>query len=295
MWFLLSLIALSMLVLRRSTEKSITGHIPASSMAWLQQLIALPFMLLLLPLATIYNPFDLSLNFYLIVLVYSLFGAVDVILYFKAIEVGDISIISPLLTLAIVSSFIGTYIILGQQLSLFGAIGSGAILLGAFLTAKPRKQKSTTALNNRLAIGLILIIVVLRGIYSPLEVIGLRDTNAIYFNMATSLTCVPIIMFIMYIRGRRKNSPAFNKELFIKAKFHKLGLLFIGLTYTINMTCSYAAKMLADNAAYVTTIKSAQVLPMALVGVFLFKEKIIPRQWLGLGFILVGLAFFALA
>jgi drug/metabolite transporter (DMT)-like permease len=149
--------------------------------------------------------------------------------------------------------------------------------------------------SNGLAITLVLIIVVLRGFYSPFEVIALRETNAIYFNFATSLMSVPVIMLIMYVRGKRQKMSLISRDLLASVNKHKLLLILIGLTYTINLTCTFAGKLLAHDAAYVTTIKSAQVLPMAIVGMVLFKEKIIPRQWTGLGFIIAGLAMFVFA
>jgi drug/metabolite transporter (DMT)-like permease len=37
------------------------------------------------------------------------------------------------------------------------------------------------------------------------------------------------------------------------------------------------------------------VLPMMILGVFLFKEKVSLRQWIGLGIIMIGLLFFSQA
>jgi drug/metabolite transporter (DMT)-like permease len=295
MWFPLALTGMFMLVLRRSTEKRLTGPIPAGSMAWLQQLAAMPFMLALLPFATFYMPNQLSLVFYAVVILYVLVTSLDVILYFKAIEVGDISVISPLISLGIVTSLIGTYFILGQVPTFAGIIGSLCIIVGAYFASHKPASHISSALNNRLAIILVLIIVMLRGIYSPAEVIAIRLTNPIYFNFVTSLLSIPVIMFVMWLRGRATGRPLFSQKLLETAKIHRLGLLFIGLTYTINLTATYTAKLISPNAAYVTTIKGAQVLPMVLVGMLFFREKIHRGQWFGLALILTGLACFLVA
>ena len=253
------------------------------------------FLILLLPFAAFYNPADLSLQFYIVTIIYVVCCSLDLLLYFKALEVGDISIISPMLTLAIVTNLIGTYFILGQHPSLPGLVGAGLILAGAYLAANIRSRASKTATNNTLAIILVLILVVMRGLYSPMEVFALRETNPIYFNFITSLLCAPLVLPIMYSLNKWRRQKTFSLKLSKQVKNFSWALIFIGATYTINLTATYAAKLIADNAAYVTTIKSAQLLPMVLIGVFFYKEKIIAKQWVGLSAILAGLIFFAFA
>jgi drug/metabolite transporter (DMT)-like permease len=295
MWFALALTAMLMLVLRRSTETRLTGPISAGSMAWMQQLVALPFMALLLPFATFYAPWDLSPIVWIIVLFYAVVTSVDAILYFKAIGVGDVSVVAPLLSLAIVTSLIGTYFILGQIPTFPGILGSVCIMIGAYLASRKPVSYISKATNNRLAITLVLVLVVLRGVYSPVEVIALRETGPIYFNFITSLLGIPVIMFAMYLRGRSTGHTLISKEFLAAANRHRLALIFIGITYTINLTATYAGKLIAPNAAYVTTIKGASVLPMVLVGMWFFQEKVYRAQWFGLALLLTGLACFLVA
>lgn len=298
MWFPLALTAMLMLVVRRSTEKTLADKIPATSMAWLQQFVALPFILLafLLPAAVFLNPLELSQQFYTVLVIYAVLSAVDVILYFKAISLGDISVVASTMSLTVVSSLIGAYFILDQTPSAMGIAGSACILVGAYLATK--RPPSADALNtaaNKLALVLILAVVALRGVYGPMEVIGINASNPYYFNLATSLVAVPIIMLVMYLRGRHTGKPAFSKSLLTAVNTHRIGLLIIGVTYTINLTCTFAAKVMAENAGYIPTVKSASVLPVMILGVLLFREKVRKRQWLGLGIILVGLALFSQA
>ncbi len=267
-------------------------------MAWLQQFVALPFILLamFLPMATFFNPLELSEQFYLVLISYALFGAIDAILYFKAISMGDISAIAAVMSLTVVSNLIGAYFILDQSPSTLGIAGSACILGGAFLASRrPPSADSLRTAANKLAIVFILVVVAIRGIYGPMEVIAIRETDPFYFNLASSLLTVPIIMGAMFLWGRRNGTRAFSGDLLKKVGLHKIGLLIIGVTYTINLTCTYAGKLIADNAAYVTTIKSASVLPVMILGVLLFNEKVRKRQWFGLVVILAGLVLFSQA
>ncbi|HEX3082434.1 MAG TPA: hypothetical protein VHQ86_04215 [Candidatus Saccharimonadia bacterium] len=292
LWLPLALTAMFMLVARRSTEKRLTGPLSAGSMAWLQQLVAMPFMIALLPAAHFYLPGELSATFYIVTIFYVLAQSVDIIMYFKAIEVGDISVVAPLLALTAASSLVGSYFVLGQVPTPAGVAGSLLIMAGAYLTSRRPNGHPSTATNNRLAIILALIIVALRGVYSASEVIPLRLTNPVYFNFVTSLIGIPTIMAAIYLRGRHTGRPLISAQLIKSAARHRAGLVIIGLTYTLNLTATFSAKLLSPNAAYVTAVRGAQVLPIVLIGATFFHERVIRRQWVGVGLILVGMACF---
>ena len=60
------------------------------------------------------------------------------------------------------------------------------------------------------------------------------------------------------------------------------------------MLATYQAKVIAPNQAYVGAIKAASVIPVVILGVLFFQEKVSRKQWLGIGCMLVGLALIAL-
>jgi drug/metabolite transporter (DMT)-like permease len=211
MWFLLSLLALSMLVARRSAEKHVAGNVSSLALAWLQQAAALPFIIAALFFAKFYWPAELSVEYWWTMATYVVLVSMDVYFYFKALSIADISYVAPLMTLTSIGNIVGAYFVLGQVPTLYGAIGAVMIVAG-----------------------------------------GILDVFK-----------------------------------------YKWLLTFIGLTYTVNMLATYQAKLIGPNAGYVATVKSASVLPVMLVGLFLFKEKIIKPQWVGLGLIVVGLVLLA--
>ncbi len=292
MWLLFSLFAMLLLVARRGTEKSLSDKIPSSAMAWLQQLTALPFMIAMLPFAVWYNPIALSSQVQILLLVYALLTAAHLIMYFKAIQVGDISVVAPLINLTAVTSILWSTIFLGQKPSIVGLFGALLLVSGAYLAAVGRKKKSKTAINNRLAVILILIDVLLLGFYTPIEVTVIHETNVIYFNFISSLLAVPVVILIMLLRQRHTKTKYFSKKLQITISEHKLALAFIGFTMALNLFFTYWAKSIAPNAGYVTAIKGAQVVPLVLVGVFLFKEQVSKVQWFGVSVICLGLLVF---
>ncbi len=293
MWFLYAVAAQLALVSRRTTEKSLSAKIDHSMMAWLQQFMALPFIIALLPLATFYNPFGLSKRFYLILLIYVITGAFDLILYYKALSVGDVSVVLPVITLSSASVLVGSYFLLGQRPSTLGLVAVALVLIGVFLCVTKRAI-SLTATNNRYAIICALIIVAIRGFNGPVEVLNIRETNPIYYNFLSSLLTVPVVMCIVLALNKMRSKSKMEKLKSVYVR-HKTALLIIGLTYAINMTLTYYAKVMSPNAAYVTSIKSASVLPMVFIGALFFREHISKRQWAGVAIIMIGLLTFAIA
>lgn len=92
---------------------------------------------------------------------------------------------------------------------------------------------------------------------------------------------------------KTKSTKTYWTEIRTDTRQHLGLLIFIGITYTLNMLATYQAKLIGPNAGYVGAIKSASVLPIMLIGLLFFKEKIIAVQWLGLGFIAGGLVLLA--
>jgi drug/metabolite transporter (DMT)-like permease len=59
------------------------------------------------------------------------------------------------------------------------------------------------------------------------------------------------------------------------------------------MLATYQAKVTAPNQAYVGVIKAASVIPVVILGMWIFKEKVSSKQWLGICCMLVGLLLIA--
>jgi drug/metabolite transporter (DMT)-like permease len=158
---------------------------------------------------------------------------------------------------------------------------------------KSKSHKHTT--DNRSAIIITLAIVALRGIYSPIEVLGVRHSSVSFFNLLTTIIVIPVMLGLVATKNKSSKLRKFDFGIgYSDFRKYFLFLAFIGLTFAINSTLSIQAKQLAPVAGYVTTIKSTQALPMMLVGHYIFKEKIVNRQWIGLLLILLGLVCFVL-
>ncbi|MBL8122219.1 EamA family transporter [Candidatus Saccharibacteria bacterium] len=291
MWFLLSLVALSLLVARRSVEKGLSAKISSLTLAWLQQAFALPFIaIFMLPgLYTFYWPGQLSAHFWAATALYALCCAVDLYCYFKALSLADISFVAPLLALVGVSAILGSVLLLHQRPTILGVCGALLVLAGTLIVYADKKKHSANHKNHMKALWLILFVVALRAFYSNLELIPLRLSNPGIFNFYSSLLTVPVLLFVALLLQNKRQVQGYWQGIGgdIKRYVHLLG--FVGLTYAINLTATYQAKLLTPTAGYVTAVKSAQVVPMMLVGALVYREKVTQQQWYGVALISVGL------
>lgn len=297
MWFLLSLLALSMLVGRRSAEKQVSGRIDSLGLSWIQQAVALPFIIFTLFFAKFYLPTELPLEFWSTLALYVVLISVDIFCYFKALSLADVSYVAPLLSLVAIGNIVGAYFVLGQVPSTYGMLGAILIVIGAILTYSAKKKDIANKHNNKLALLFVLLLVVVRSYNSNIEVSMLQLSNPTTFNFYSSLLTVPLILLtslaIIY-KNRNGKYDDYWKKLKASVSKHQPLLILIGITYTINMLATYEAKLIGPNAGYVAAVKSAQVLPMMLIGALVFKEKIVKIQWIGLVFISLGLVFLSL-
>lgn len=123
----------------------------------------------------------------------------------------------------------------------------------------------------------------------------LREANPVSYNFYTSMLTVPFVIGVTWLIVKQRPAKYENYWLHISTgvKNHIWPLVFIGVTYTINLLATYQAKLLSPNAAYVGAIKSATVVPLVLIGILFFKEKVARLQWVGLVLIIFGLGVLA--
>lgn len=227
--------------------------------------------------------------------IYILLSSIDLYCYFKALSIADVSYVAPLMTLTAVGNIFGAYIVLGQIPTVLGVFGACLIIAGAFVISMAKRRKKVPIKADQLALLLILVIVLVRSYYASIEVTMLHMSNPTSYNFYTSALSVPAILIVtmLIVQARRKRHVNYWQDLGQGVKNHLWPLAIIGLTYTINLLATYQAKLLAPNAGYVAAVKSAAVLPIVLIGIFVYKEKVGRIQWFGIGLIVCGL--FALA
>ena len=297
MWFALSILALLMLSGRRTAEKKAAVGVDSMAMAWLQQAVALPLIVLSLFFARFYWPEELPVFFWELMAAYVALQAVYLYCYYRAIAIADISFVAPLMTLFSAGNMFGAYIILGQIPSVSGVTGAAFIIVGAWIISRAKRHGSKVSVAaHKAALISVIVAIFVCSIFSNLEVKMLRMSNPTSYNFYTSLLTVPfvILVTVFILRTRRQDSNAYWSMVNKSVRSNALPLIIVGVTYTVNMLATYQAKVIAPNQAYVGVIKAASVLPVVILGVLFFKETVSRRQWLGIGCMLTGLVLIAL-
>lgn len=286
-----------MLSSRRAAEKKAATGIDSMAMAWLQQSVAMPLIVASLFLAKFYWPGQLPTFFWELLALYVALQAVYLYCYYRAIAIADISFVAPLMTLFSVGNMVGAYLILGQVPSVFGAAGAALILVGAWVIARAKQHNREEAqiAAHKTAFVLVVIAIIVCSIFSNIEVKMLRMSNPTSYNFYTSALTVPFVILVtmLIVKGRRQSSRDYWQKVSTSVRANVWPLVIVGVTYTVNMLATYQAKVTAPNQAYVGSIKAASVLPVVALGVLLFHEKVTRKQWIGVGFMLVGLAVMA--
>lgn len=296
MWFALSVLALLMLSGRRTAEKKAAVGIDSMAMAWLQQGVAMPLIIASLFFAKFYWPGQLPLFFWELLALYVALQAAYLYCYYRAVAIADIGYVGSLMTLFSVGNMVGAYIILGQVPSWYGVVGAALIVVGAWIISRAKLRGESAAIAaNKAALGLVITAIILCSIFSNIEVKMLRMSNPTSYNFYTSLLTVPfvILVSVLIIRTRRQSNRTYWQNVKTSVQYNLWPLAIVGVTYTINMLATYQAKVTAPNQAYVGAIKAASVLPIVLLGILFFNEKVTAKQWLGVAFMLAGLAFLA--
>lgn len=284
-----------MLSSRRTAEKKAATGIDSMAMAWLQQGVALPFIVMSLFFAKFYWPNELPIYFWQLLMLYVALQAVYLYCYYQAIAIADISYVAPLMTLFSVGNLIGAYIILGQVPSIFGVLGAALIMLGAYIAARAKRHQEEGSMVRRKAFILVIVAIAVCSWFSNIEVKMLRMSNPTSYNFYTSLLTVPFVILatFVFLKSQRRDIRAYWKKVGTSTKAHMWPLAIVAITYTVNMLATYQAKVTAPNAAYVGSVKAASVLPVVVLGMFFFKERVTDKQWLGIGCMLTGLAAMA--
>jgi drug/metabolite transporter (DMT)-like permease len=296
MWFALSILALFMLSGRRTAEKKAATGIDSMAMAWLQQAVALPLIVISLFFAQFYWPDQLPAIFWQLMALYVVLQAVYLYCYYRAIAIADISYVAPLITLFSVGNMIGAYIILGQTPSISGAIGAAFIVFGAWVIARNKKHSSKTSADlHKKALLLVIIAIIVCSIFSNIEVKMLQVSNPTSYNFYTSVLTIPFVILVtsLFLKSRRQPAQAYWGTVNKSVRGNLWPLAIVGVTYTVNMLATYQAKVIAPNQAYVASIKAASVLPVVILGVLFFEEKVSRKQWAGICCMLIGLVLIA--
>ena len=197
--------------------------------------------------------------------------------YFKALQLGDINKVVPIDKSSTILTIILAFILLGEKINIYMAIGIVAIGFGTYLMIE--KKKSTEE-KSPMWIIYALLSAIFASLTSILGKIGINDIDS---NLGTAIrTAVVLIMawIVVFVTAKGKKIPKPDKKEFIF-------IILSGFATGGSWLCYYKALQIGS-ASLVVPIDKLSILVTILFSYIVFKEKLSKKAFVGLVLIVVG-------
>jgi drug/metabolite transporter (DMT)-like permease len=212
-------------------------------------------------------------------------GWLSYLFFYRALAIGPISIMSPIVSAYAAVTVICAVLISGERLSAGEALAVGIALLGVLLASSDLAQ--IRAIERVAALGIVLAL-------ATAVLIGAFVYGVAYFS-DTYGWLVPIFLarafstvFIVgtALRGREWHFPHWSRGLVAM-------IGFIAVVDTIGYVAFNFGVRHADTSIVATAAAPYSVVPI-VAGVALMGERPTPTQWAGVGLVIAGLVLLGL-
>jgi len=286
MWFLLSLSSAFIYSLRSLLEKWSLKKVNPYILAFCVRFFALPLFILpfIFGIAKLPVLTEVSPNFWMaVILVSFIMTPVEMIFFYKALKMEEVSYVVPLLGLSpLMTAFFGS-IFFGEYPSLIGLLGMTVIVFALYLLNAQKNQSSLLdpikyLLNNK-SFKYIMLMMLSYSLGIVVDKLAINSTD-IYFYSLVNYGLVSLSLFLIAMFKAKKN--------FIEIKQNLLPFSIIGLVVAVYTWLRFLA-LERGNTGYVSAVLSSSVFFSTIFGAMIFKEKNILKKFLIGLLILVGL------
>lgn len=192
------------------------------------------------------------------------------IFYFKALDAGDVSKVTPIDKTSIVITLILSSIFLKEKITTIKVISIILISFGTMLTINKPKEKST---NNKWIIYAILT-AIFTSTTTIISKVGLNNINSYLATFIRTIVVFIILIIIIFIKKKYKDI----KEL--DSKGLRI-VIYSGITNTLSWLFYFKALQNGE-ASVVFTIEKLSIVVTILLSVIFLKEKLNKKQILGI-------------
>jgi uncharacterized membrane protein len=282
MWIFWALVSAATAATRRTQEKKLANELHYATTSLMVQILSLPVAVAF----TLFShawllPWHLGKHFWLPLIIGTIgFYPLNAFLYWQSVRYGELSRVLPLQSLWPVFSLLPAWLVLREVPSLVAGAGILLTVLGVYaLGLKGRSlHHPLQPFREDKASLYMLLSVVLVTIAGVLDKIAIEASNGAFY----SLTSIVSAVVVLSISRRLQKVHDFAKVCHMLKNLVVTGTLQ-GTSYT-----AYLLAMAAGPIAYVTAIRSSNVLIGALLGIILLKERFTKPKALSFGLILVG-------
>lgn len=198
------------------------------------------------------------------------------ICYFKALDLGTVSKVTPVDKTSIVLTLILSSLFLNEKITTIKIISIVLILLGTFLTIKKESKDSK---ENRWILYAILT-AVFTSTTTVLSKIGIENTNTTLITFLRTIVVLIILTTITLFKKKYK----YIKD--IKSRSW-LFIILSGLSTSLSWLFYFKALALGE-ASIVFPIEKLSLVVSILISIIFLKEKVSKKQITGIIIIVIG-------
>ena len=285
MWIFWALISAVLVASRRPFEKKVINEIHHFTYGFLVQCVSLPILATIVILnGKLLNPFSLGVRFWLPVACVSVgFYPLNAFLYKQAIKEGELSKVLPLQSLWPVFTLLLAWLTLGEVPGIIATAGVILTVLGIYALGLKGKRlhhplqpfKEDRSSRAMLA-GVLLVTLV-----SILDKIAIKASNPLFYSLATSLGALFTLSVAMRMSKQRTTSGLWP----LAKQMGVIGTLQ-GTTYV-----TYLLAVASGPIAYVSALRSTNILMGSVLGILIFKEKLTKPKIVSFLLIIAGAVF----
>lgn len=192
------------------------------------------------------------------------------IFYFKALDTGDVSKVTPIDKTSIVITLILSMVFLHEKITIIKVISIIFILIGTFLTVN---KKTTNEKDNKWILYSVLT-AIFTSTTTIISKIGLNDIDSVLATFIRTVITFIILIFIVIIK---------KKYVYLKniSKKSMRYVIYSGITNTLSWLF-YFASLKDGETSIVFTIEKLSIVVTILLSVIFLKEKLNRKQIIGI-------------
>jgi len=284
MWIFLSFLSAFSLASSDALIKYILNNSNEYLIGWLRLVFSLPLLIAILLFIDIPN---IDKWFWIAFFTAIPLEIIAIIFYIKAIKSSDLSLVLPFLSLTPVFLIFFSWLILGEKVSLTGAIGILLVAIGGYSLNASSIRKGLTepikAIFKEKGIKYMILVSCIYSITSSLGKMAINHSSPLFF-APLYFTAVTILFTpLVYMKVKKE-------FLFLIINKYKKNIILSGIFYGI-MIISHIIAISISEVAYMIAIKRSSMLIGSIYGFILFGEKKIKERLIGVILMLAGIFF----
>ncbi|HTL88586.1 MAG TPA: EamA family transporter [Leptolyngbya sp.] len=278
-WLLFAILTAFFESLKDVSSKRSLKSLDVYIVAWTANIFAVLFLLPLLLLAGIPT---LDFQFWMALFIGGSLNVISFTLYIRAIQIADLSLTVPLVTLTPLFLLITSPLIVNENPTIADAIGIFLIVVGSYvLNLRERKQGYLAPLRvlfRNKGSRFMLVVAFIWSITSNFDKVGVVHSSPLFWSTALySYLAVGMFPLAFFKSRHRFNEILPNlKPLMVIGLFHAIAITFqmIAVTYTL--------------VTQVIAVKRMSALISVLFGHFMFHEKGLQERLSGAAIMVLG-------